>query len=46
MFIWVILAFWIVLGLGVFFVAFRGGRHRGAGGAASGETRSARRAVP
>jgi mono/diheme cytochrome c family protein len=45
MFIWVILAFWIVLGLGVFFVAFRGGSRRGPRGAPSGETRSSRRAV-
>ena len=45
MFIWVILAFWILLGLGVFFVAFRGGRHRGPRGAPPGETRASRRAV-
>src|SRR2546426_7137881 len=45
MFIWVILAFWIVLGLGVFFVAFRGGRRRGPRGAPPGETRASRRAV-
>ena len=45
MFIWVILAFWILLGLGVFFVAFRGGRRRGPRGAPPGETRSSRRAV-
>ncbi|HEY3020887.1 MAG TPA: cytochrome c [Solirubrobacteraceae bacterium] len=46
MFIWVILAFWIVIGLGVFFVAFRGGRARsGARGAAGGDTRASRRSV-
>jgi len=45
MFVWVILAFWLVLGLGVFFVAFRGGRRRGARGAPGGETRGSRRAV-
>ena len=47
MFIWVILAFWLVAGLGVFFVAFRGGgrRRRGPGGPRGGDTRASRRAV-
>src|SRR5437763_1684856 len=47
MFIWVILVFWLVAGLAVFFVAFRGGgrRRRAPGGARGGETRASRRAV-
>jgi mono/diheme cytochrome c family protein len=46
MFIWVILAFWLVMGVGVFLVAFRGGgRRRRAPGGARGETRGSRRAV-
>src|SRR5437868_4827443 len=47
MFIWVILAFWLVAGLGVFFVAFRGGgrRRRAPGGARGGDTRGSRRGV-
>jgi mono/diheme cytochrome c family protein len=46
MFIWVIIGFWLVMGLGVFFVAFRGGRRRRApGGARGGDTRGSRRAV-
>src|SRR4051812_9115869 len=42
MYIWVILAFWIVAGLGIFFVAFRGGRRRAPDGARGGGTRGAR----
>src|SRR5439155_81367 len=52
MFIWVILAFWILLGLGVFFVAFRGGRGRSAarqrpdaGGSRRGPGREGRRGL-
>jgi mono/diheme cytochrome c family protein len=46
MFIWVILAFWVIAGFGVFLVAFRGGRrHRGPGGPRGGETRTSRRTL-
>src|SRR2546423_13262803 len=46
MFIWVIVAFWLVMGLGVFLVAFRGGgRRRAPKGARGGETRTYRRTV-
>src|SRR5438045_593008 len=46
MFIWVILAFWLVAGVGVFLVAFRGGgRRRAPRGARGGETRAYRRSV-
>ena len=46
MFIWVIIAFWLIAGVGVFLVAFRGGRrHRAPEGARSGETRASRRSV-
>src|SRR3954451_10425668 len=45
MYVWVILAFWIVAGLGIFFVAFRGGRRRAPAGARGGDTRGSRRAT-
>src|SRR3954465_12779353 len=45
MYIWVILAFWLVAGLGIFFVAFRGGRRRAPDGARGGDTRGSRRAT-
>jgi len=45
MYIWVILAFWIVAGLGIFFVAFRGGRRRAPDGARGGDTRGSRQAT-
>src|SRR2546423_5296715 len=46
MFIWVIVAFWLVMGLGVFLVAFRGGgRRRAPKGAPGAETRTYRRNV-
>src|SRR4051812_40751872 len=45
MYIWVILAFWVVAGLGIFFVAFRGGRRRAPRGARGGDTRGSRRAT-
>src|SRR3954447_22291659 len=45
MYVWVILAFWLVAGLGIFFVAFRGGRRRAPDGARGGDSRSSRRAT-
>src|SRR3954467_4004868 len=45
MYVWVILAFWIVAGLGIFFVAFRGGPPRGPDGGPGGDTRGSRRAT-
>src|SRR4051794_15854455 len=45
MYVWVILAFWIVAGLGIFFVAFRGGRRLAPDGARGGDTRGSRRAT-
>jgi len=46
MLIWVIVAFWLVMGLGIFLVAFRGGgRRRAPQGARGGESRTYRRTV-
>jgi|SRR5436190_7387301 len=46
--IWALAIFWILMGLGVFYVAFRGGGRRQLGGArgqAPGESRGSRRAT-
>src|SRR3954454_11790082 len=42
--VWALLAFWVVVGLGVFLVALRGGRRRRSGpDGAGGDSRSSRR---
>jgi mono/diheme cytochrome c family protein len=41
--IWVLVSFWVVVGLGVFLVALRGGGRRRARGGAGGESRASRR---
>jgi mono/diheme cytochrome c family protein len=41
--IWVLVGFWVVVGLGVFLVALRGGGGRRARGARGGESRASRR---
>jgi mono/diheme cytochrome c family protein len=45
-YVYVIVGFWVALGLGVFFVAMRGGgRARAAGGEPASESKAARRAI-